>query len=157
MNLNIIKETNLLDKANSDLLYIANAYVGHEAATTLRDFCANYTTNLTPADIINKGLWEKTQKPVKWEINQHMNLITKMMSEGEKNILKKKFSEKQLTNISNYLFCIPAELVMQLWTAIASNNSDNGIAIYSSTASNGRHTSEYIAEVNGIDIAKKTT
>ena len=141
-----IKNTNLLEEANVDLLYIANAFLGQEAATSLRDYCANYNSLLSPEDIINKGQWKKTQKPHKWDINQHMTLIAKMQ---EHENLKKKMTEKQMTNLSNYLFCIPGELVMQLWQLIATTNNENGIALFSMVV-DGRSVSSYISELNGI-------
>jgi len=144
--------TNLLEEANSDLLYIANAFLGHEAATTFRDYCANYASHLTPADIITKGLWEKTQKPKKWEINQHMTLISKMQ-EGE--MLKKALTEKQIQNLAAYLMCIPAELVMQLWQSVASSNIENGKALFKSEV-HGKHVSGYIKDISeGLDETKK--
>lgn len=138
-----IKGTQLLEDANSDLLYIANAFVGHEAATTFRDYCANYASHLSPADIITKGQWEKTQKPKKWDINQHMTLISKMQ---EGKMLEKDFSEKQIDNLARYLLCIPAELAMQLWQSVASSNVANGKAIYKSNV-DGINISGYMIEI----------
>ena len=141
-----IKGTDLLTEAKTDLLYIANAFLGQEAATTLRDYCANYKSHLTVEDIVNKGEWKKTQEPKKWEINQHMALIEKMK---ESPLMKKKFTKSQVDNLAHYLFCVESEVVMSIWMTITDLYPTNGVELHQAMVSN-RSVGDYIAELQGI-------
>ena len=141
------KGTNLIEESSLDLLYLCNAFVGTEAATSFLEFAKNYNRQVTVEDIVNGGKVEKTQG---FEINQHMTLIEKM---NEAALMKTVFDTKQLRNLGQYIFTIPAELAMKLWEVVTCLNQENGLNLYQ-TEVNGRYVSDFIAELNGAVTQK---
>jgi len=144
-----LANSGLLEESPHDLLFLASAFVGHEAATQFHDFCKNYSTQVTPEDIIFHGKYNKTAN---WEINQHANLIDKI---GEKtNLFKETLNTKHIENLARYFLTIHAELAMKLWETVTLQHAEVGIALYEAVI-DGRAISDYIAELNGAVEEKK--
>ena len=63
------------ENGNLDLLFnLATAFLGFEAAVTLRDFVANYGWQVSVDDLLNKGEIKKTAE---WGINDHSAMVEK--------------------------------------------------------------------------------
>lgn len=146
-----LKDSEILEEAKNDLILLCSAYVGQEASTSFHEFCATYNRQVTVEDIVNKGQWEKTVYPKKWEVNQHMTMISKMK---DAPLMKEKFNTKQIENICRYFFCIPSEVAMELWQTLTVANHDNGVAMFD-VVIDDRSVSDYIGEINGIGLAEK--
>lgn len=151
-----IAGTEMLAESSNDLIFLASAYVGYEAAVQFHEFVKNYDRMLTVEDVLVKGQKDKYSK---LEINQHMALIEKF---GEHALLKNKLNDVNMQNLVDYLFTIPAELVMKLWEVVGSANCDNGIAIFEgSSLVNGekKSVSSFVSALTGAvteEEAKKT-
>lgn len=138
--------TNLIEDAPADLLYLANAFVGQEAATTFHEFAKHYSKQVSVEDVVNKGKFDKVKN---FEINQQLALIEKM---AESKLLKETLDAKQLENLARFFFIIKGELAMKLWEVVTTLNQNNGINVYQVTV-DGRPVSDYIADLTGATAA----
>jgi len=102
-------------KTSSVLMNLISSFVGFEASVSFSDFLRTYSFQVSPEEVIDKGMHEKTKK---FEVNDHLALIEKM------NIQKwwdRKLTKKQLNNLANYFILLPSEIAMKLVTDISNN------------------------------------
>ena len=112
-------------EADLDMLFtLATAFVGFEAAVTLRDFIANYTRVVTPEMILDDGNIEATAD---FGINDHCALIEKFEAEG---ICRNPLTSDQLDNLGEYFRSLPSEPAMKLWSVVGAQNEKNCIGIH---------------------------
>lgn len=150
-----LKETDMLDnptekvkgkiRPRMDLFFLAQSFVGNEGAIAFRDFVQNYKRHLTMEDIIDRGMFDKAKR---LSINEHSAILDKY---AESPLIKKKLSEKQLENLSRYMFIIDPELAMDLWKKVTRGNKMNGINMHQLVV-DGESVSDYLARVNGNEI-----
>jgi preprotein translocase subunit Sec61beta len=115
----------LSEGADYDALFtLATAFVGFEGAVALRDFAANYTRVVTPADIIDEGKIEKTED---FGINDHCALIEKIEVE---EAVKTDLSAAQLDNLTAYFVSLPSEPAMKLWSVVGASSEKNAIGLH---------------------------
>lgn len=134
--------------ANEILFYIAQSYVGQEAAIALQDFLRNYQNNLVPEDIL-KG--RRRESWSKLDTNQQLALIDKLKKH---NALQKKMDQGTVDNLSRFLFSLDHEVVMLLWAALSEGENSNGIAFHQSVV-DGKSVSMYIARILGAQAKPK--
>jgi len=133
------------EEGDRDLLFnLATAFVGFEAAVSLRDFVENYAWQVTVSEIIDDGAIDKTSQ---WGINDHAAMIEKM--EASK-VFAENLTEAQITNVAEYFVTLPSEVAMKLWTVIGDTECiDNTIALHKATTSDGRRVSDHLVEILG--------
>lgn len=112
-------------EGNLDNLFtLATAFVGFEAAVSLRDFVANYTKVVTPEMIIDDGNIAATKD---FGINDHCALIEKMEAAGS---VKEDLSDDQLGNLADYFKSLPSEAAMKLWSVVGQVSEKNAIGLH---------------------------
>jgi preprotein translocase subunit Sec61beta len=115
----------LKPEGNLDNLFtLATAFVGFEAAVSLRDFVANYTKVVTPEMIIDDGNIAATKD---FGINDHCALIEKMEAAGS---VKEELSGDQLGNLADYFKSLPSEAAMKLWSVVGQVSEKNAIGLH---------------------------
>ena len=115
----------LKPEGNLDNLFtLATAFVGFEAAVSLRDFVANYTKVVTPEMIIDDGNIAATKD---FGINDHCALIEKMEAAGS---VKEDLSGDQLGNLADYFKSLPSEAAMKLWSVVGQVSEKNAIGLH---------------------------
>jgi hypothetical protein len=133
------------EDGDRDLLFnLATAFVGFEAAVTLRDFVEKYEWQVTIEDILDNGDFDKVSK---WGINDHAAMIEKFeASEVFVNVL----DETQVTNLAEYFVRLPSEIAMKLWTVLGdADNMQNVVALHKATTNDGKRVSDHLVEILG--------
>ncbi|MEC7075768.1 MAG: AAA family ATPase, partial [Pseudomonadota bacterium] len=106
------------EDGDRDLLFnLATAFVGFEAAVTLRDFVEKYEWQVTIEDILDSGDFDKVSK---WGINDHAAMIEKFEAA---EVFTEELNESQVTNLAEYFVRLPSEIAMKLWTVLG--DADN--------------------------------
>ena len=132
----------LVEGADLGVLYnLASAFVGMEAAVSLRDFVENYDRLVTVANILVEGKIELTDE---FTINDHSALIEKMEAE---DAFADQLGADQVQNLANYFVTLPSEVAMKLWTVLGQGNIDNTVALHQASAADGQSVSSYIVEL----------
>jgi hypothetical protein len=133
------------EEGDRDLLFnLATAFVGFEAAVSLRDFVEKYEWQVTIADILDNGEIDKTAQ---WGINDHAAMIEKFEAS---DVFSETLTEAQVTNLANYFVTLPSEVAMKLWTVLGdTDNIDNVVALHKAEASDGRRVSDHLVEILG--------
>jgi hypothetical protein len=109
----------------STLTYeLSCAFVGFEAAVTLRDFIDKYERQVTVSDLLDKAQFEKVKA---WGVNDHTAMIDKMDSES---IFKNDMSDTHQANIVKYAEILPAECMMKMWRCISLQNVNNTLKLH---------------------------
>lgn len=123
----VLAHANLLGpEYNKDVVPLAAAFVGYEAAIELGSFIQNYQRIVTPADIVVHGKIELTDK---FALNEHIQLIEKMeASETFKELLP----ADHVQNLGKYFMKLPSEAAMKLWKVVGKTPSpkENTIALH---------------------------
>lgn len=121
----VLAHGSYLKEHHNDIVPLACAFVGMEAAIALGDYVKNSKKMITPEDIIKKGRWEETKD---FTINEHCAIIDQMENGG---ILKDKFTAKEAENFASYFIQIPSECCAKLFKALGKQgNKENTIAFY---------------------------
>ena len=128
-----------------DLLFnLATAFLGFEAAVSLRDFVEKYDWQVTIEDILDDGDLSKCEK---WGINDHAAMIEKFEAA---EIFKAELSDNQICNLANYFVALPSEIAMKLWTVLGdSDNINNVVALHKAETSEGMRVSDHLVEILG--------
>jgi len=136
-------------KTNGNTIYdLSCAFVGFEAAVTLRDFIENYNKVVSVEDILVNGDIEKTAE---FGINDHSALVEKM--EAEK-VFEEVLPEPQVQNLANYFVILPSEVAMKLWSVMGNGAVENTVALHQAQV-DGRGVSAHIVELlTGEEINK---
>jgi len=133
------------EDGDRDLLFnLATAFVGFEAAVTLRDFVEKYEWQVTIEDILDNGDFDKLDK---WGINDHAAMIEKFeASEVFTDVL----GSEQVTNLAEYFVRLPSEIAMKLWTVLGdADNMENVVALHKATTHDGKRVSDHLVEILG--------
>ena len=126
------------------LFNLATAFLGFEAAVTLRDFVANYGWQVSVDDLLNKGEIKKTAE---WGINDHSAMVEKFEAEA---VFKQDLSSDQIQNLANYFVTLPSEVAMKLWTVLGdADNVTNVVALHQSSTSEGVNVSDHLVAILG--------
>jgi hypothetical protein len=133
------------EEGNRDLLFnLATAFVGFEAAVSLRDFVEKYEWQVTIEDLIDNGEFDKIDK---WGINDHAAMIEKFEAS---DIFKADLSDDQITNLAEYFVRLPSEIAMKLWTVLGdTDNINNVVALHKAHTGDGTSVSEHLVEILG--------
>tara|TARA_B100000989_G_scaffold46334_2_gene29934 strand:+ start:16931 stop:18019 length:1089 start_codon:yes stop_codon:yes gene_type:complete len=133
------------EDGDRDLLFnLATAFVGFEAAVTLRDFVEKYEWQVSIEDIIDDGDFEKVDN---WGINDHAAMIEKFEAS---EIFIDQLSETQVTNLAEYFVRLPSEIAMKLWTVLGdADNMQNVVALHKATTHDGKRVSDHLVEILG--------
>jgi len=123
------------------LYNLATAFVGFEAAVTLKDFVAQYERQVTVEDILDRGQIDKTKD---YGINEHAAMVEKMDAQ---DVFKARLTDEQTQNLANYFLTLPSEIAMKLWTVLGQGDIDNTVALHQAEGSNGESVSSYIVEL----------
>jgi len=136
------------EEGNRDLLFnLATAFLGFEAAVSLRDFVERYEWQVTIEDILDAGDLSKTEQ---WGINDHSAMIEKF--EASK-VFTETLSADQIKNLAEYFITLPSEVAMKLWTALGdSENIDNVINLHKSETNDGVRVSNHLVEILGGEV-----
>jgi len=128
-----------------DLLFnLATAFVGGEAAVSLRDFTENYAWQVTIEDLLDNGEISKTSE---WGINDHSAMIEKISAA---DVLVEDLQEAQIQNLADYFVSLPSEVAMKLWTVLGeADNTTNVIALHKAETSEGKRVSDHLVEILG--------
>jgi hypothetical protein len=102
----------------STLFHLGSAFCGLEAAMKLRDFVKTYSFQVTVQDIIDDGKFEKLEK---WEINDHLAMVNKMVADSR---LTETMTDENLENLSKYWHMLPGEIAVMMSTSICNVNKD---------------------------------
>ena len=132
------------EDGNRDLLFnLATAFVGFEAAVSLRDFVEKYEWQVTIEDILDNGEFDKTDK---WGINDHAAMIEKF----EASEYSRMISPRADSNLAEYFVSLPSEIAMKLWTVLGdTDNINNVVALHKAETSEGRRVSDHLVEILG--------
>ena len=130
---------------DQDLLFnLANAFLGFEAAVSLKDFVANYQWQVTIEDLLDDGQIDKTAE---WGINDHAAMIEKFEAA---ETFKAELPEARVQNLADYFVTLPSEVAMKLWTVLGdADNVNNVVALHKSVASNGTKVSDHLVTILG--------
>jgi len=133
------------EEGDRDLLFnLATAFVGFEAAVSLRDFVEKYEWQVTIEDILDEGDFSKTGK---WGINDHAAMIEKFEAS---DVFKADLSDEQVINLAEYFVSLPSEIAMKLWTVLGdTDNINNVVALHKAETSGGRKVSDHLVEILG--------
>jgi len=133
------------EEGDRDLLFnLATAFVGFEAAVSVRDFVEKYEWQVTISDILDAGDLAKCEK---WGINDHAAMIEKFEAS---EVFVETLTENQVTNLANYFVTLPSEVAMKLWTVLGdTDNIDNVVALHKAEAADGRRVSDHLVEILG--------
>ena len=128
-----------------DLLFnLATAFVGFEAAGSLRDFVEKYEWQVTIEDILDAGDLSKTAK---WGINDHSAMIEKFEAAA---VFKETLTSEQVANLAAYFVSLPSEVAMKLWTVLGdTDNIDNVVALHKAETADGKRVSDHLVEILG--------
>jgi hypothetical protein len=133
------------EDGDRDLLFnLATAFVGFEAAVSLRDFTENYAWQVTIEDLLDNGEIAKTSE---WGINDHSAMIEKFSAS---EVFVEDLSEGQVQNLANYFVSLPSEVAMKLWTVLGeSDNTNNVISLHKAETTEGTRVSDHLVEILG--------
>jgi hypothetical protein len=128
-----------------DMLFnLANAFLGFEAAVSLRDFVEKYEWQVTIENILDDGDLSKCEK---WGINDHAAMIEKFEAAGA---FKEDLKEHQIVNLAEYFVVLPSEIAMKLWTVLGdTDNINNVVALHKAETSQGMRVSDHLVEILG--------
>ena len=104
-------------KANrATISRLATAFLGIEASVKFVDFVVNYDRQVSAADIIEKGRFDRLAD---FEQTDHMSVVDAIVSGG---YTSSKLEGSNLQNFVDYLVnYLPAECAMTLWTSVVGN------------------------------------
>jgi hypothetical protein len=126
------------------LFNLATAFLGFEAAVSLRDFVEKYEWQVSVEDILDVGDLSKTQN---WGINDHAAMIEKFDSS---EVFKPDLTETQIQNLAEYFVTLPSEVAMKLWSVLGdTDNINNVVALHKAETAAGRRVSEHLVEILG--------
>ena len=129
------------EEGDRDLLFnLATAFVGFEAAVSLRDFVEKYEWQVTIEDILDAGDLSKTAK---WGINDHSAMIEKFEAAA---VFKETLTSEQVANLAAYFVSLPSEVAMKLWTVVGQGVNENTIALHQSSV-DGTSVSSHLVEL----------
>jgi len=133
------------EDGDSNLLFnLATAFVGFEAAVSLRDFIEKYEWQVTIEDLLDNGAIDKTTQ---WGINDHSAMIEKMAAS---DTFVEDLTEPQIANLADYFVALPSEVAMKLWTVLGeADNTNNVIALHKAETSDGKSVSDHLVEILG--------
>ncbi len=135
------------DADRNVLFHLATAFVGFEAAVTLKDFVEKYEWQVTIEDILDAG---DLSKAANWGINDHAAMIEKFQAA---ETFGETLTSAQIHNLANYFVSMPSEVAMKLWTVIGdTDNIDNVVELHKSTAANGTKVSDHLVVILGGDM-----
>ena len=128
-----------------DLLFnLATAFLGFEAAVSLKDFVVNYAWQVTVEDLLDNGEIAKTSE---WVINDHAAMIEKFEAAGT---FSEELNETRVQNLANYFVTLPSEVAMKLWTVLGdADNVNNVVALHKATTTNGQRVSDHLVTILG--------
>jgi hypothetical protein len=130
---------------DQDLLFnLATAFLGFEAAVSLKDFVDNYAWQVTIEDILDTGDIAKTTQ---WGINDHAAMIQKFEAA---ETFAQDLTGKQVQNLANYFVTLPSEVAMKMWTVLGdADNVNNVVALHKAETSNGKRVSDHLVSILG--------
>jgi hypothetical protein len=133
------------EEGDRDLLFnLATAFVGFEAAVSLRDFVEKYEWQVTIEDILDAGDLSKT---IQWGINDHSAMIEKFEAAA---VFKETLTSEQVANLAAYFVSLPSEVAMKLWTVLGdTDNIDNVVALHKAETADGKRVSDHLVEILG--------
>jgi hypothetical protein len=133
------------EDGDRDMLFnLATAFLGFEAAVSLRDFVEKYEWQVTIEDILDAGDLAKCEK---WGINDHAAMIEKFEAS---EVFKEDLTENQITNLAQYFVALPSEIAMKLWTVLGdSDNINNVVALHKAETGEGTRVSDHLVEILG--------
>ena len=133
------------EDGDRDMLFnLATAFLGFEAAVSLRDFVEKYEWQVTIEDILDAGDLSKCDK---WGINDHAAMIEKFEAS---EVFKEDLTEDQIANLAQYFVSLPSEVAMKLWTVLGdTDNINNVVALHKAETSEGTRVSDHLVEILG--------
>jgi len=133
------------EEGDRNLLFnLATAFLGFEAAVSLKDFVENYAWQVSIQDILDRGEIDKTTK---WGINDHSAMIEKFEAA---ETFTEELTDDQIQNLANYFVTLPSEVAMKMWTVLGdANNVNNVVALHKATTSDGKRVSDHLVEILG--------
>ena len=133
------------EEGDRNLLFnLATAFLGFEAAVSLKDFVENYAWQVTIQDILDRGEIDKTTK---WGINDHSAMIEKFEAA---ETFTEELTDDQIQNLANYFVTLPSEVAMKMWMVLGdANNVNNVVALHKATTSDGKRVSDHLVEILG--------
>jgi len=133
------------EEGDRNLLFnLATAFLGFEAAVSLKDFVENYAWQVTIQDILDRGEIDKTTK---WGINDHSAMIEKFEAA---ETFTEELTDDQIQNLANYFVTLPSEVAMKMWTVLGdANNVNNVVSLHKATTSDGKRVSDHLVEILG--------
>jgi len=128
-----------------DLLFnLATAFLGFEAAVSLKDFVVNYAWQVTIEDLLVSGEIDKTSE---WGINDHSAMIEKFEAAGT---FRENLESAQIQNLAEYFVTLPSEVAMKLWTVLGDfDNVENVVQLHKAKTASGMQVSEHLVVILG--------
>ena len=133
------------EEGDRDLLFnLATAFLGFEAAVSLRDFVEKYEWQVTIEDILDNGDFSKTKK---WGINDHAAMSEKFEAS---EVFKEELTETQISNLAEYFVSLPSEVAMKLWSVLGdTDNINNVVALHKAETKSDIRVSDHLVEILG--------
>ena len=131
-------------EGNLDNLFtLATAFVGFEAAVSLRDFVANYTKVVTPEMIIDDGNISATKD---FGINDHTAIIDKFEAE---ETFHNELDQELIDNLARYFVMLPSEVAMKLWTVMGKGEVNNTVKLHKTDIDGESVSKHFVRIING--------
>mgnify|MGYP004158051419 CR=1 FL=1 len=134
----------LTEEPTEAIFQLSAAFVGFEAAVSLRDFVQKYEYQVSVEDILDRGEFDKIEK---WGINDHAAMVEKM---EHASTFSESLSDTQVTNLATWFVTMPSEICMKLWSAIGDAEDENGtnaIRLHKASAADGTRVSEHMVKI----------
>jgi len=128
--------------------FMGDSFVGIEAAGEFAEFVENYEFQVSPEDIIERGMWKKTEN---FTMNQQLALADKI---ERSKILEETLDSKRMENFCYWFKLVPAEVGMKLFNTLAAGPDENTIELHS-TVIDGVDMGDYLCTLltgTGADI-----
>tara|TARA_Y100000310_G_scaffold326858_1_gene392353 strand:- start:4793 stop:5875 length:1083 start_codon:yes stop_codon:yes gene_type:complete len=123
-----LKNTKLLERPTPILTFLAQGFVGPEAALAFNDYVKNYERRVSVDDLLSGKV---TKNAKKMKINEHNALIDELQKSGK---LKVDLEKAQVQHMIEYFVRLPSEPA-QVLLALISNDEES--AMYNLTSITG--------------------
>lgn len=143
-----LKNAGVVDEPNEGLFYqLSVGFCGVEAASALVDYAKNNDLHVEPADLIKS--WIKVQPKVAKMGQEKLNgLIEKVSDYLNEHHAKKGLTDKQATNVGEFMGVLPHELRLNFWSKLTVKGAD-ALPLVKSIHP---HTVKHILDVFGVPL-----
>ena len=125
--------------------FIAEGFVGTEAAIKFKDYLEKYDRQITVEDVLDN---KKPKLVDNLELNESNVMIDKI---ADSEIFKEELASERVENLARFVYGISAELAMKAWERLTLANPDNVTSMWEVIVDEDENTTfgNYIAKIAG--------